>query len=170
MKWRVDHTKSHEQWGNCGGKKWFCVHIYFSRWQTWACSVLLLSPVTVQLVTLLGICGNQWLKWPEMKNHFPTLFQYLLSSTLGQGMELSATWIQNKCQHWLGQFRMAVWTKGQSGSIVGGGKKRTRGAEILLISNVLYLYIHQNWDLQGWATAVIMIGLIRRNFNYLKEV
>lgn len=141
MKWRVDHTKSHEQWRNCGGKKWFCVHIYFSRWQTWAGSVLLLSPVTVQLVTLLGICGNQWLKWPEMKNHFPTLFQYLLSSTSGQGMELSATWIQNKCQHWLGQFRMAVWTKGQSGSICRRReKKNTWSWNLTNLKCIIFIY------------------------------
>lgn len=79
---------------------------------------LVFSPVTVQLGTLLSICGNQWPKWPEMKNHLPTLFQYLLSSTSGQGMEVSATWIQNKCRHRPSQLRTAVCTKGQSGSAV----------------------------------------------------
>lgn len=56
----------------------------------WASGVFQCYRHTVQLETLLGICGNRWPKWPKMKNHLPTLFQYLLSWTLGQGMELSA--------------------------------------------------------------------------------
>lgn len=105
--------------------------------------------------------------WNEKS--FPNIVSIFIELNLGAGNG-TLCYMDSKQMSALTGSRMAVWTKGQSGSIVGGGKKRTRGAEILLISNVLYLYIHQNWDLQGWATAVIMIGLIRRNFNYLKEV
>lgn len=92
--------------GGCQGTTFLSPKVLPQKWQ------LLKS---VQLGTVLSICGNQCPKWPEMKNHFSTLFQYLSTSTWGQGMELSAAWIRNKCQHWLGELGMAVWTKGQSG-------------------------------------------------------
>lgn len=148
-------TQNHFNSGEIGQKN-VCVHIYFDRWQTWALYFSVLSPVAVQLGTLLSICGNQWPKWPEMKNRLPTMFQYLLSSTSGQGMELSATCIQNKCQHW-----QMHWQHYQRPIQQCWGKDTWCWN--------LYLYIHQVWDLQGWATTVIKISLIRNTLIMWKR-